>query len=108
MIHRALLGSLERFLGILPRAHGRATSRSGSRRCRRACSRSRTSTARARPRCSASSPPRGVRADARRRATETIGKRIRDAELEKIPYIVVFGEQEAGRGDAVGAGPRGP
>ncbi|HWX09877.1 MAG TPA: His/Gly/Thr/Pro-type tRNA ligase C-terminal domain-containing protein, partial [Gaiellaceae bacterium] len=28
-------------------------------------------------------------------ATETIGKRIRGAELEKIPFTVVFGDRES-------------
>ena len=28
-------------------------------------------------------------------ATETIGKRIREAELEKIPYVVVYGDRES-------------
>jgi threonyl-tRNA synthetase len=27
--------------------------------------------------------------------TETIGKRIREAELQKIPFIVVFGDRES-------------
>jgi threonyl-tRNA synthetase len=26
---------------------------------------------------------------------ETVGKRIRDAELEKIPYVVVYGDKES-------------
>jgi threonyl-tRNA synthetase len=26
---------------------------------------------------------------------ETLGRRIRDAELEKIPYVVVWGERES-------------
>ena len=28
-------------------------------------------------------------------ATETIGKRIREAELEKIPYVIVYGDRES-------------
>ena len=27
--------------------------------------------------------------------TETIGKRIREAELEKIPFVVVYGDRES-------------
>jgi threonyl-tRNA synthetase len=26
---------------------------------------------------------------------ETVGKRIRDAELEKIPYVIVYGDRES-------------
>jgi threonyl-tRNA synthetase len=26
---------------------------------------------------------------------ETVGKRIRDAELEKIPYVIVYGDKES-------------
>ena len=26
---------------------------------------------------------------------ETVGRRIRDAELEKIPYVVVYGDRES-------------
>ena len=26
---------------------------------------------------------------------ETVGRRIRDAELEKIPYVIVFGDKES-------------
>ena len=48
-----------------------------------------------------SSRARGVRADVDERE-ETIGKRIRDAELEKIPYVIVFGDKEA---DDVAGGP---
>jgi threonyl-tRNA synthetase len=34
-------------------------------------------------------------------ATETIGKRIRSAELEKIPFVVVYGDRESERSLAV-------
>ena len=37
---------------------------------------------------------RGVRAEGDER-DETLGKRIRDAELQKIPYVVVWGERES-------------
>ena len=92
MIHRALLGSLERFIGILiehyagafpfwlapvqmrvlpvgesHREAARASSRRGSRRYR-------------------------VEVDD---SDETVGKRIRNAELEKIPFVVVYGDKES-------------
>ena len=55
---------------------------------------------------SRSSSPRsdaaGVRADVDER-DETLGKRIRDAELQKIPYVVVWGDRETREAMAVGA-----
>jgi len=91
VIHRALLGSLERFAGVLiehyagafpvwlapvqvriipvgedhrEAAHGLAQQLDGYR----------------------------VEVDER---DETVGRRIRDAELEKIPYVVVYGDKES-------------
>jgi threonyl-tRNA synthetase len=32
---------------------------------------------------------------------ETVGKRIRDAEVEKIPYVVVYGDKESDEALAV-------
>jgi threonyl-tRNA synthetase len=99
VIHRALLGSLERFIGILTEhyagafpywlapvqvrvlpvgeAHGEAAAGVAAR-LREA----------------------GVRAEVGE-ATETIGKRIRSAELEKIPYVVVYGDRESDENLAV-------
>ena len=37
---------------------------------------------------------RGFRADVDER-DETLGKRIRDAELEKVPFVVVYGDRES-------------
>jgi threonyl-tRNA synthetase len=42
----------------------------------------------------------GVRVDIDER-DETVGKRIRDAELEKIPYVVVYGDKESDESLAV-------
>ena len=42
----------------------------------------------------------GVRVDADDR-DETLGKRIRDAELQKIPYVVVWGDRETREAMAV-------
>ena len=36
----------------------------------------------------------GVRAEVDER-DETVGKRIREAELEKIPYVIVYGDRES-------------
>ena len=99
MIHRALMGSYERFIGILiehfggelpvwltPGAGDRAADLRPSRRlcaapCRGSCTRG------------------GVRAELDER-TESVARKIRDAELRKIPYMLVVGdrEQETRRG----------
>ena len=42
----------------------------------------------------------GVRVDIDER-DETLGKRIRDAELQKIPYVVVWGDRETRESMAV-------
>jgi threonyl-tRNA synthetase len=42
----------------------------------------------------------GFRADVDER-DETVGKRIRDAELEKVPYTVVYGDRESDEALAV-------
>jgi threonyl-tRNA synthetase len=93
VVHRALLGSLERFLGILiehfagdfplwlapvqvrviPVGEGHRAAAEGIR--------TRLGEA-------------GVRADMDER-DETVSKRIRDAELEKVPRVVVYGDKES-------------
>jgi threonyl-tRNA synthetase len=93
VIHRALLGSLERFIGILIEHFGGAfpfwlapvqvrmlpvglTHHDGAQ----------TIALRLRE--------IGYRVDVDE-PTETIGKRIRDAEMQKIPFSVVFGDRES-------------
>ncbi len=96
MIHRALLGSFERFLGVylehtagelptwlapvqarvVPVAEDHLVAAADVAEALRA---------------------RGVRADVDERA-DTLGKRIRDAELEKVPYVLVIGDKEVGGG----------
>jgi threonyl-tRNA synthetase len=93
LIHRALLGSLERFIGVylehtggdlplvlapeqvrvLPVAEShRVDAESLADRLRR----------------------EGLRASVDERE-ETVGRRIRDAELQKVPYVVVWGDRES-------------
>jgi threonyl-tRNA synthetase len=93
VIHRALLGSLERFIGILTEHYGGAfpfwlapvqvrvlpvgeahfePARAISERLR----------------------SEGYRVEVDEPA-ETIGKRIRAAELEKIPFVIVYGDRES-------------
>jgi threonyl-tRNA synthetase len=98
VIHRALLGSLERFTGILIEHYAGAfpfwlapvqirilpvgeDHRDAARELK----------------------GRGlgeyrVEVDER---DETVGKRIRDAELEKIPYVIVYGDKESNESLAV-------
>jgi threonyl-tRNA synthetase len=93
VIHRALLGSFERFIGILVEHYagafpfwlapvqvrilpvGEAHSDGAAGIAARLVE-------------------HGFRAEVGE-ATETIGKRIRAAELEKIPFVVVFGDRES-------------
>jgi threonyl-tRNA synthetase len=93
VIHRALLGSLERFIGILIEHYGGAfpfwlapvqirilpvgeAHGEGAHAI------------------AAKLTGHGFRVEVGE-ATETIGKRIRSAELEKIPFVVVFGDRES-------------
>ena len=96
MIHRALLGSMERFAGILIEHYGGRFpawlapvqaavlpvsdrhidyARRGRRR------------ARATPACGSASTS----------ASESVGRKIRDAELAKVPFMLIVGEREQRR-----------
>jgi threonyl-tRNA synthetase len=90
VVHRALLGSLERFMGILIEHHAGAFPfwiapvqvrivpvGEGHRDAARAL---------------AAKIPYRVEVDD---SDETVGKRIRNAEVEKIPYVVVYGDKES-------------
>jgi threonyl-tRNA synthetase len=93
VVHRALLGSLERFLGILIEHYAgdfplwlapvqaRVIPVGESHRTAAEGIRTRLVEA-------------GARADVDER-DETVSKRIRDAELEKIPRVVVYGDKES-------------
>ena len=100
VIHRALLGSFERFIGILIEHYARrlpvlARARPGARAAgRRGASRRRRETLARRLR------EAGYRAEVAE-PTETIGKRIRAAELEKIPVTIVYGDRESDESLAV-------
>jgi threonyl-tRNA synthetase len=93
VIHRALFGSLERFIGILIEHYGgefpfwlapvqilvlpvgadhREAAGALAKRLRES----------------------GHRADVDER-DDTVGKRIREAELQKIPYVIVYGDRES-------------
>jgi threonyl-tRNA synthetase len=93
VIHRALLGSLERFIGILIEHYGgafpfwlapvqaRVIPVGESHRPQACALRERLAG-------------EGYRVELDDR-DDTLGKRIRDAELEKVPFVVVYGDRES-------------
>jgi threonyl-tRNA synthetase len=93
MIHRALFGSFERFIGILLEHYGgdlpvwlapvQAVVLPIADRHNDAAAAARRALADA-----------GVRTELDDR-TESVGRKIRDAELRKIPYMLVVGDREA-------------
>jgi threonyl-tRNA synthetase len=99
VIHRALLGSLERFMGILIEHYGgdfpfwlapvqaRVVPVADVHRADAAALGERLAS-------------EGFRVDVDER-DETLGKRIRDAEVEKIPFVVVYGDRESDEALAV-------
>ncbi len=104
VIHRALLGSLERFMGILIE-HYAARSRPGSPRCRHSSSRSPRPHRIAAADVADDLSARNVRVEVDM-SDETLGKRIRNAELARVPYVVVLGDKEVG-GDTLSLRIRG-
>jgi threonyl-tRNA synthetase len=93
VIHRALLGSLERFMGILIEHYGGAFPvwlAPVQVRLLPVGEDHREAVSRVAERLRAE----GIRVDVDTR-DETLGRRIRDAELEKLPYIVVWGDRES-------------
>ncbi|HEY1315847.1 MAG TPA: threonine--tRNA ligase [Gaiella sp.] len=99
VIHRALFGSLERFVGILIEHYGGAFPTWLAPVQVRTLAVAESHRAAARE-LSEALGEAGVRADVDERE-ETLGKRIRDAELQKIPYVVVWGDRETRESMAV-------
>ena len=93
MIHRALLGSLERFVGIYLEHTG------GDLPLVLAPEQVRILPVSDAHRADAESLADRLRGEGLRAAVdergETLGRRIRDAELEKVPYVVVWGDRES-------------
>jgi threonyl-tRNA synthetase len=93
MIHRALLGSIERFVGILIEHTG------GDLPLWLAPEQVRLLPVAEAHRGGADEIAEELRAAGFRAAAtapdETLGKRIRAAEVEKIPYVVVYGDRES-------------
>jgi threonyl-tRNA synthetase len=93
VIHRALFGSFERFIGILVEHYAGAFPfwLAPVQACVIPVGEGHREQARAlRERIGAE----GFRVEVDER-DETLGKRIRDAELEKIPFVVVYGDRES-------------
>jgi threonyl-tRNA synthetase len=93
MIHRALLGSLERFIGIYLEHTG------GDLPLFLAPEQVRILPVSNVHRADAESLADRLRGEGFRARVderdETLGRRIRDAELEKIPYVLVWGDRES-------------
>ena len=93
VVHRAFFGSLERFIGILIEHYGGAFPFWLSPvqvRLIPVAEPHRTAANALRERISAAC----FRVDLDER-DDTLGKRIRDAEVEKIPYTIVYGDRES-------------
>ena len=99
VIHRALYGSFERFIGILTEHYAGAFPFWLSLVQIRVLP---VGEAHLAP---ASALAERLRADGYRvevgEPTETIGKRIRSAELEKVPFAIVYGDRESDESLAV-------
>ncbi len=96
MVHRALLGSMERFLGVLIEHYGGAFPTwlaPAQVRVLPVADRHHEYAAHVVARLQAE----GLRGEADAR-NEKIGFKIRDAEVQKIPYILVVGDKETAAG----------
>ena len=92
MIHRALLGSMERFIGILIEHHGGRFPAwlAPTQAVVLPVSDPHLDYAR---RVAAELAERGIRVRVDERS-ESVGRKIRDAELAKVPFMLVVGERE--------------
>jgi len=93
VVHRAFFGSFERFIGILIEHYGGAFPFWIAPVQVRVLAVSEQHREAARDLSSRISEA-GYRVEVDDR-DETLGKRIRDAELEKVPYVIVYGERES-------------
>jgi len=96
MLHRAMLGSLERFLGILIEHTGGAFPLWLAPEQARVLSITDRTAAYAGELCGKLRAA-GIRAEADVR-NEKIGAKIREAQLQKVPYMLVVGNREAESG----------
>ena len=93
MIHRALFGSFERFIGILIE-HFAAEFPLWIAPVQAIVSRSPIGHAAYAHEVHHALTAAGMRADVDER-TESVGRKIREAELRKVPYMLVVGDREA-------------
>jgi threonyl-tRNA synthetase len=98
MVHRALLGSLERFLGVLVEHYG------GAFPTWLAPVQARLLPIADRHHAAAAALAEGLRAAGVRvevdGRNEKVGFKIREAEVQKVPYALVLGDREAADGTA--------
>ena len=92
VIHRALIGSFERFIGILTEHYAGAFPFWLAPEQVRIIPVGREPPGRRRTRSPGGSRRYRVHVDD---SDDTVGKRIRNAEVEKIPYVLVFGDKES-------------
>jgi threonyl-tRNA synthetase len=97
MLHRAMFGSLERFIGILIEHYGGAFPFWLAPVQVRIIPVGESHRAAAHD---LAAKLGGLRVEVDER-DETVGKRIRDAEVEKIPVTIVFGDKESDQALAV-------
>ena len=103
MVHRALLGSVERFFGVLLEHYAGhfplwlapvqcevIPVQDDSPEVMQACRDLAGSLGAA-----------GLRAEVNARPGERMGARVRDAEVRRVPYVVVLGRRDVERGDGV-------
>jgi threonyl-tRNA synthetase len=103
MIHRALFGSIERFFGILLEHYaGHFPLWLAPVQCAIVPVQDDSEEVMAYIRSLASAMrDRGLRASIDERHGERMQARVRDAELKRIPYVVVIGKRDVERGDGV-------
>jgi threonyl-tRNA synthetase len=93
VVHRALYGSFERFIGILIEHYGGAFPfwlAPVQARLLPVGEEHRPKAQRIRDRLA----EEGLRVDVDER-DETLGRRVRDAELEKVPFLITYGDRES-------------
>ena len=103
MIHRALFGSIERFFGILLEHYaGHFPLWLAPVQCALVPVQDDSEDVMAYIRTlAADMRERGLRASIDERHGERMQARVRDAELKRIPYVVVIGKRDVERGDGV-------
>jgi threonyl-tRNA synthetase len=103
MIHRALFGSIERFFGILLEHYaGHFPLWLAPVQCAIVPVQDDSEEVMAYIRSlAAGMRDRGLRASIDQRHGERMQARVRDAELKRIPYVVVIGKRDVERGDGV-------